>query len=162
IQATAEFATVDQIRDVVVGNRPGKQVLLRDVAEVVDGVQKITYVVCANGESAVMLAGRKQSDANTVQVGQRVLKELKTLEKRLPEGVTLSRLFDQGEPISRSISNLSTTAVMAILLTSLVLLAFLRSWRTAVIVLLSIPLSMLVTFAVMDSQDVTLNIISMA
>lgn len=162
IQATAEFTSVDQIRDVVVGNRGGKQVLLRDVAEVEDGFQEITSVVRSNGESAVMLAVRKQSDANTVQVAQRVLKELKTLEKRLPEGVTLSRLFDQGEPISRSISNLSTTAVMAILLTSLVLLAFLRSWRTALIVLLSIPLSMLVTFAVMDSQDVTLNIISMA
>lgn len=162
IQTSAEFTSVEQIGEVVVGNQNGKHVLLRDVALVEDGFEESTSVVRANGSPAVMVAVRKQSDANTVQVAQRVIRELKNLERRLPEGVTISRLFDQGEPISRSISNLGNSAFLAIVLTALVLLAFLRSWRTSLIVLVSIPLSMLLTFAVMDSQDVTLNIISMA
>lgn len=162
INTSAEFSNVRQIEDVVVGQKGGAPVYLKDVSEVVDDFEEERAVVRANGKSAVMMAVRKQSDANTVQVSESVLRELKTLEKRLPEGVTLAPLFDQGEPITRSISNLSSTAMLSVLLTSLILLAFLKSWRTSFIVLVSIPLSMLVTFAAMDSQDVTLNIISMA
>lgn len=162
INTRAEFTDVRQLDDVVVGQRGGQSVLVRDVAQVVDTFEEQVSVVRANGHAAVMMAVRKQSDANTVQVARRVLAELGNLEKRLPEGVTLTPLFDQGAPIQRAISNLSTSAVLAVILTALVLLVFLRSWRTSLIVLVSIPLSLLVTFAVMDSQDVTLNIISMA
>lgn len=162
INTSAEFTSTQQIEDVVVGQRGGVPVLVKDVATVVDGFEEERAIVRANGQSAVLMAIRKQSDANTVQVSNRVMKELGKLEKQLPEGVSLSPLFNQGDPITRAISNLSSTAVMSIILTSLVLLAFLKSWRTSFIVLVSIPLSMLVTFAAMDSQGVTLNIISMA
>lgn len=162
INTRAEFTDVRQLEDVAVGQRGGHTVHVRDVAQVVDTFEEQTSVVRANGHSAVMMAVRKQSDANTVQVARRVLAELGSLEKRLPEGVTLTPLFDQGAPIQRAISNLSSSAVLAVVLTALVLLLFLRSWRTSLIVLVSIPLSLLVTFAVMDSQGVTLNIISMA
>lgn len=162
INTSAEFTTIEQIEDVVVGQMGGIPVQIKNVARVLDTFEEESSVVRADGRSAVMMAVRKQSDANTVQVSNLVTKELKVLQKQLPEGVTLAALFDQGEPITRSISNLSTTAFLSILLTALVLLAFLKSWRTSFIVLVSIPLSMLVTFAAMDSQDVTLNIISMA
>ncbi|HSP78122.1 MAG TPA: efflux RND transporter permease subunit, partial [Myxococcaceae bacterium] len=162
ISTNAEFRSVEQVREVVVGQKGGAPVHLRDVADVVDTFEEETSVVRANDRHAVMMAIRKQSDANTVQVARRVLKEMKALEKRLPEGVTLTRVFDQGMPITRAISNLSNSAMLAIFLTAAVLLAFLRSWRTSTIVLVSIPLSLLATFSVMDFQGVTLNIISMA
>ncbi len=162
ISTRAEFTSVEQVREVVVGQKGGVPVLLRDVAEVNDAFEEQIAIVRADGQHAVMMAVRKQSDANTVQVARRVMAELKGLEKRLPEGSSITTVFDQGEPITRALSNLSDSAIMAIFLTALVLLAFLRSWRTASIVLVSIPLSLLVTFAVMDSQGVTMNIISMA
>ncbi|MHB8878213.1 MAG: efflux RND transporter permease subunit, partial [Myxococcaceae bacterium] len=162
IATAAELTSVDQVGEVVVGQAGGLPVYVKDVAEVVDGFEEQTSMVRANGSQAVMVAVRKQSDANTVQVASRVLRELKELEKELPEGATVTPVFDQGVPIMRAISNLSTSAFLAIVLTAAVLLAFLRSWRTSTIVLISIPLSLLATFAVMDFAGVTLNIISMA
>jgi HAE1 family hydrophobic/amphiphilic exporter-1 len=162
IATRAQFKTIEQMRDLVVGAKGTQPVLLKDVADVVDTFQEQTSVVRSDGVAAVMLAVRKQSDANTVQVAARVMKEVETLQKRLPPGVTVKPLFDQGEPVMAAISNLTSSAYLAILLTAIVLLVFLRSWRTSVIVLVAIPLSMLLTFAVMDFSSVTLNILSMA
>ncbi len=162
IATRGELSSIDEIREVVVGQRNGLPVLLHHVAEVIDGFQEQTSVVRADGQSAIMLALRKQSDANTVQVSRRVEREMERIEARMPEGASLQVLFDQALPITRSISNLASTALIAIFLTAAVLLAFLRSWRTSTIVLVSIPLSLLATFTVMDFRGVTLNIISMA
>lgn len=162
ISTDAEFTGIQQIKDVVVGYAGQVPIELQQVAEVVDGFEEQTAVVRANDAPAVMLAVRKQSDANTVQVSRRVIKELSKIEQLLPEGATITPVFDQGEPITRSIANLGDSAFLAVVLTALVLLAFLRSWRTASIVLVSIPLSLLATFAVMDFLGVTLNTISMA
>ncbi len=162
IATRGEVSSIAEIREITVGQKNGVPVLLDHVAEVVDGFEEQTSVVRANGQSAVMMALRKQSDANTVQVSRRVERELERIESMLPEGASLQVLFDQALPITRSISNLASTAMIAILLTAAVLLAFLRSWRTSTIVLVSIPLSLLATFTVMDYRDVTLNIISMA
>ena len=162
ISTKAEFVSVEQIRAVVVGQAGGLPVHLGDVADVVDGYQEQTSVVRADGSHAVMMAVRKQSDANTVQVARAVLTALSDIEETLPEGTTLTPVFDQALPITRAISNLASSAVIAIFLTAVVLLAFLRNWRMSTIVLVSIPLSLLATFAVMDAQDVTLNTISMA
>jgi HAE1 family hydrophobic/amphiphilic exporter-1 len=162
ISTSSEFSSIEQIEQVVVGQAQGVPVHLSDVAEVKDGFEEQLAVVRANGNESVMVAVRKQSDANTVQVARRVLAELKELEKRMPEGVTLTPVFDQGLPITRAISNLTSSAWLAVAFTAIVLLAFLRSWRTSSIVLVSIPLSLLATFAAMDFQGVTLNVISMA
>ncbi|HEY3444835.1 MAG TPA: efflux RND transporter permease subunit [Myxococcales bacterium] len=163
IATRGEFTSVEQIREVVVGATAGGTLVhVGDVAEVVDSFAEQSSVVRAEGKQSVLLALRKQSDTNTVQVVKKVYAELKDLEKQLPAGVTLSPVFDQAEPITMSISNLSDSAYLATLLTALVLLVFLRSWRTSIIVMVSIPLSLLSTFTVMDFSNVTLNVISMA
>ncbi len=162
IQTNAEFSNVDQVGDVVVGQRGGVPVHLRDVADVADSFEDQSHRVEANGHPAVMMAVRKQSDANTVQVVRKLYSALDMLKQRLPEGVSIEPLFDQGRPITLAISNLSSTAMLALLFTGAVLLAFLRSWRGSSIALISIPLSILGTFSVMQASDVTLNIISMA
>ncbi|MEZ4339696.1 MAG: efflux RND transporter permease subunit, partial [Sandaracinaceae bacterium] len=131
IQPTSLFSSVDQIRDVVVGQRGGRVIHLREVAEVEDGFQEETHVVTADGAPAVMIAVRKQSDANTVTVSRAVTEALPSIEERLPDGVSLVPLFDESRPILRSISNLAVVGGQAFLLTGLVLLMFLRSWRTS-------------------------------
>src|SRR5690606_19409665 len=72
IQPTSLFTSVEQVEDVVVGQRGGRPVRLREVADVLDTFEEETHVVTANGQPAVMLAVRKQSDANTVEVAQAV------------------------------------------------------------------------------------------
>src|SRR5690606_7536370 len=162
IQTNAEFRSVNDIGDVVVGQANGSVIHVRDVADVLDTFEEETTVVRADGRSAIILAVRKQSDANTAQVAERVKAELTKLQARLPAGTSLTPTMDLSLPINRSISNLASSAVLAVVITAFILLIFLRSLRTSFIVLMSIPLSMLATFAVMDFQDVTLNIISMA
>ncbi len=162
IQPTSLFTSVDEIRDVIVGQRGGRPVYLREVAEVLDTFEEETHVVTADGEAAVMLAVRKQSDANTVQVARSVADALPRVQDRLPEGVSLVPLFDESRPILRSINNLANTGVQAFLLTGVVLLLFLRSWRTSLITVIAIPISIVVAFVFMDALDVTLNLISLA
>lgn len=162
IQPTSLFSSVDQIRDVVVGQRGGRPIHLREVAGVVDTFEEETHVVTVDGEAAVLIAVRKQSDANTVQVAGAVRDAIPSIEERLPDGVSLVPLFDESRPIMRSIGNLGRVGLQAFLLTGLVLLLFLRSWRTSLITMISIPTSIVVAFVVMDMLDVTLNLISMA
>ncbi len=162
IQPTGMFRSVREMETVVVGLRGGRQVLLREVAEVHDTFEEETHVVTADGAPAVMMAVRKQSDANTVQVARVVSEELPDIEARLPEGMRIVPLFDQSESIVRAIGNLSFTGLQAFVLTGIVLLVFLRSWRTSMVAVIAVPSSILVGFTAMDSLDVTLNLISMA
>lgn len=156
---------VDDLRDletVPIAVRGSRQVLLRDVADVRDGFEEETHVVTADGSRAVMLAIRKQSDANTVQTAQAIREALPAIGERLPEGVSLTPLFDESRAILRSIQNLGLTALQAFALTGLVLLLFLGNLRTSVIAVVAVPTSILVAFAVMGAMGVTLNLISMA
>lgn len=162
LSPTGLFRDVGEIRNVVIGMQGPRQVLLSEVADVVDTFEEETHVVTSHGSPAVMLAVRKQSDANTVQVARAVRAALPELEARLPPGVHLVTLFDESDSITRSIRNLGTTGLQAFLLTGLVLLLFLRSWRTSLIAIIAVPSSILVAFSVMDALDVTLNLISMA
>ncbi|MDQ3036175.1 MAG: efflux RND transporter permease subunit [Myxococcota bacterium] len=162
LQPSSTFREVSEIEDVIVGVRGGRAVVLSEVAEVVDTFEEQTHVITADGAPAVMIAVRKQSDANTVQVSRVVRDSLPDLEARLPEGVRLVPLFDDADSITRAITNLTTTALQGFFLTALVLLAFLRSWRTSLITVIAIPLSILLAFVSMSVLDVTLNLVSLA
>ena len=109
-----------------------------------------------------MLMVQKQSDANTVTVAGEVNKRLAAIESELPTGVKINTVIDLSTFVTRSMTNLGTTALQAIALTFLVLLFFLRHLRSSLIVAVAIPISMVVTFAVMDQAGLTLNMISMA
>ena len=162
IQPTASFRSVEEIEEVVVGVRGTRPVRLAEVAEVVDGFEEETHVVAVNGSSAVLVAVRKQSDANTVAVARAVRAALPELNARLPDGVRIVSIFDESDSILRAIGNLGTTAWQGFALTAIVLLAFLRSWRASVINMLAIPISIVVGFVAMSMMGVTLNLISMA
>jgi HAE1 family hydrophobic/amphiphilic exporter-1 len=162
IVTRGEFATVEEIRETVVGVAGGVPVRLRDVAAVRDTVAEQTRIVRADERSSVMLIVRKQSDANSVQVTSGVEAALPDLLQKLPAGMKLSKVFSQGDFITDSLSNLGTTGLLAIVMAVLVLLVFLRSLKASLIVGMAIPCSVVVAFAVMYAAGVTLNIISMA
>lgn len=162
LQPTGLVTNLRQIENTVVAVRGGRTVLVRDVAEVVDGFEDETHVVTANGQNAVLLLVRKQSDANTVQTARTIAAALPELSETLPEGVTLTRLFDESDSVMRAVTNLGITALQAFLLTGLVLLFFLRSWRTSLVAVVAVPTSLLVSFSILSWLNVTLNLISMA
>jgi HAE1 family hydrophobic/amphiphilic exporter-1 len=177
ILSEGRFQNVDEIRGLVVGYKQagmvdtplGPQptpaarmvpVYLRDVADVQDTFHEPTRVVRANGQSAVFLSVRKQSGFNTVRASQAVREALPDIQRSFPN-VKFSIYFDQSEFINLSLGNLTTTGYQALAFTFGVLLLFLASIRGSLVVTLSIPISIIATFAVMDQLGLTLNILSM-
>ena len=162
VRTLSEYTSVDQIANTVIGYRNGTPIYVKNVAEVSDTYEEITRVIRNNRKPGVLLIVSKNSKANTVQVADRVIKALPDVLRRLPSGVQAGVIFNQADFIKRSISNLSTTAFQAFLMAALVLLFFLHNIRASAIVALSIPISIIVTFAVLDLAGLTLNMMSMA
>jgi len=162
VQTVGEYSNLDQVRNTTIANINGTPIRIRDVAEVVDGFKEQRQREYVEEIPSVLLMASKQSDANTVQVCTRVLERLDEIKNEIPKGVEIDVFWEQSEFINRSMSNLGNTALQAIGLAFLVLLFFLLNLRTSTIVAISIPTSLLVTFAIMDQAGLTLNMISMA
>jgi HAE1 family hydrophobic/amphiphilic exporter-1 len=162
LQTLGEYTSIEEIENTPVAVINGSVIRVKDVATVVDGFAEQRQKVWTNDKPAVVLVIQKQSDANSVNVCRRVFERLPEIEAALPRGVRIENFYDAATFINRSMSNLGNTAIQAIGLVFLVLLFFLRNLRSSVIVAISIPVSMVITFAVMDQAGLTLNIISMA
>ncbi len=162
IRVESAFHDIEEIEQLVVGGGPAGPVLLRDVADVIDGQQEQLQYTRFNGRPAVSIYINKRSDANTVNVCRLVREELEEIERDYRGMLIPVILFDQSEFIEQSINNLGTTAIQASVLAFLVLLFFLRSWKSSAVVGISIPMSVFVTFAVMHFAGIQLNMISLA
>ncbi|UCH08200.1 MAG: efflux RND transporter permease subunit, partial [Deltaproteobacteria bacterium] len=162
IRTLSEYTSVEQIANTVIGYREETPLYIKNVAQVVDTYEELTRVIRNNRKPGILLLVSKNSTANTVQVADRVIESIPKIVSRLPEGVKIGVIFNQADFIKRSISNLSSTAVQAFFLAALVLLFFLHNIRASIIVALSIPISIVVTFAVLDLAEITLNMMSMA
>jgi len=162
IQTMGEYSTIEEIENTNVVTINGSIIRIKDVAAVVDGFAEQRQKVWTNNKPAVFLMIQKQSDANTVNVCKNVIDGLPQIQEILPRGAKIEIFYDSATFINRSMANLGNTAIQAIALAFLVLLFFLGNFRSSVIVAISIPVSIIVTFAVMDQAGLTLNIISMA
>jgi HAE1 family hydrophobic/amphiphilic exporter-1 len=162
VRTLSEYTSVEQIADTVIGYRNEAPIYIKNVAQVKDTYEEITRVVRNNRKPGILLIVSKNSKANTVQVTNRVIEELPNILRKLPEGVKAGVIFNQADFIKQSISNLSYTAIQAFFLAAVVLLFFLHNIRASVIVALSIPISIIVTFTVLDLANLTLNMMSMA
>ena len=162
IRTLSEYTSVEQIANTVIGYREETPLYVKNVAQVQDTYEELTRVIRNNRKPGLLLLVSKNSKANTVQVANRVIESFPKIVSRLPQGVKIGVIFNQADFIKRSISNLSSTAVQAFFLAALVLLFFLQNIRASIIVALSIPISIVVTFAVLDLAEITLNMMSMA
>lgn len=162
LRTMGELKSVDQIKDVVVATREGQSLFLRDVAEVEDGIAQPIGNVRVDGEDGVILNIYRQSDANVVNAADAVIEGLEEIKESLPPDVNVQVLTNKAEFIKLSIQNLLLTGLQAVILVILILLAFLRSGRSALIIAISIPVSIVTTFAVMKFADLSLNIISLS
>lgn len=162
VKTYGEYTSVDQIANTVVGNKNGTPIYLKQVARVVDGYKDMTEIIRNNGQDAMILVVMKQSDANTVQVARDIQKELPNIVARIEPSLEFRTIINQAEFIENSINNLTTTAYQAFILAFFVLFFFLRHFRSSFIAAISIPVSIIVTFFVMNQAGLTLNIISMA
>ncbi|MCC5912950.1 MAG: efflux RND transporter permease subunit [Balneolaceae bacterium] len=161
IRAQSMYTSVDQIGETIVRmNDDGVPVRVSDVAIVRDDYDEIRNIVEINGRNSVTVEVQKQSDANTLEVAQSVIRTMQEFAPNLPSGVTMQVLNNEGQFIEDSISNLAQSALIALVVVILILLLFMGGWRIAFVVAMSIPVSLTATFAFMYFLDITLNIIS--
>ncbi|NHA13584.1 efflux RND transporter permease subunit [Thioalkalivibrio sp. XN279] len=161
VRTLNEFASVEEIADAVIATPEGRPLYLRDVATVTRGHKEREAITRVDGSESVELAVYKEGDANTVQVAQRVNQRVEAMGKRLPDGTRLRMVYDQSRFISNAISEVRNAALAGGLLAVLVLYAFLRDARATFIIGAAIPVSVIGTFLLMYSADVSLNIMSL-
>lgn len=162
LRTIGEFKNVDQIRNTIIAVRNGQSILLNDIAKVEDGVARPIGNVHVSGEDGVIVNVYKQSDANVVTAANKVEESISDLEDILPKDVNISVLTNKANFIESSIDNLLWTGLQAVILVVLILLIFLHSGRSALIIAISIPISIIATFSIMDWADLSLNIISLS
>jgi HAE1 family hydrophobic/amphiphilic exporter-1 len=161
IRPLGEFASLEDIKNTVIAFKQDKPVYLKQVAEVKDGFKELRRHMRINGESGVMVAVRKRSGSNTVQVSNRVLKIIPALERELPEGVKLSVVLDTADFIRKSIRQVKQSAFIGGILAIIVLFAFLRNIRSTIIISFSIPIAIWATLFLLERMGLTINMMSL-
>lgn len=162
VRVEGEFQESYQVENLLLGNRNGQAVYLKDVATIQDTITEMTLDERVNGKRSVGMMIMKQSGANTVTVAQDVNREIQTLQKNLPPDIEIVSIFDSSEFITDSIHNLSQTLMFAFIFVVLVVLFFLGRWRATFIIALTIPIALIVAFIYLFVTDSSLNIISLS
>ena len=161
VRTLGRTPNVKDIEEIVVSNHDGVRVRLRDVAKVKEGFEDRDTIASINGVKGVMIGVQKQIGGNTVSVVDTVLKALPQIQKDLPKGVKIQVVFDQSTFIRRSISNLQHEAIIGALLAVAIILIFLGSGTSTLIIAHSIPISIIATFVLLHFGKFTLNIMTL-
>lgn len=161
LRTKGEFESLDDIRNVVIAVKNNTPVYLKDIARVYEAPAERKEIVRLNGENGVVIRMNKQSDKNTVIVARNIMKQLEMIRKSLPRGMEVTPIFNQAEYIERSIKNVIDNAWQGGLIAILVVFVMLRNIRSALILGLSIPVSIVATFIAMYFFDISLNMMAM-
>ena len=161
VRTLNQFTKIDEISDLVVDNRSGKPVYVRDVAKVIQGFKERESITRLNGDEAVEIAIYKEGDANTVAVAEAVQKRLNRVNKLLPKNISLVKVYDQSTFINQAVDEVVNAGVFGGLLAIIILYIFLRDFWSTVIISLSIPVSVIATFNLMYGNDISMNIMSL-
>ena len=161
VKVAAEARSVEAMRALVISSPNGTPVRLGQVAQVLDGPGEARSGAKLDGKSAIGLVVRKQSGSNTVQVVASMKQALARIEGQLPTGSKLEVVIDGAKFIRSSISSVQEDMIIGGILAVLVVLLFLRNWRSTLVSAVALPTSIIGTFAVMRALHFTFNIITM-
>jgi len=161
VRLNTQAQTPDELNSVMVASTSSGPVYLRDVATVVDTYKKVATVQRSNGHSALGITVLKQASANSVETADAVKKTVASLQTELPPDAAISVVSDASVFTRHSLDDVQRELAQAVLLTGLVLLLFLHTFRSTLIVLLAIPTSLVSTLGVMYFLGLSLNMMSL-
>ena len=163
LRVQGEFSDPQQMGAMVVGMSPtGGAVHLRDVARIDDSLEERAQESYNNGQKGAMIIVQKQSGANSVQISEKIAKELPKIQKNLPSDIKLGYIVDTSDNIRSTIASLVETVLFALLFVGIVVFVFLGRWRATVIVLVTIPISLIASFIYLYATGNSLNIVSLS
>jgi HAE1 family hydrophobic/amphiphilic exporter-1 len=163
VRLTGKFTQIQDIENVQIAMPiPGSPVYVKDVAVVIDGVKEITSISRYNGEKGIGILLKKQGDANAVEVSAAVRARFQKIEEsHKAENVHFVIADDSTDNTIAAVESVVEDLIMAVILVSIVMLLFLRSFRNSLIVLVAIPTSLVTAFAVMWMLGYTLNLMTL-
>jgi hydrophobic/amphiphilic exporter-1 (mainly G- bacteria), HAE1 family len=163
VRLVGKFNTLDHLRNVQIAMPlPNSPIYLKDVAEVVDGIREVTSVNRFNGKNGIGLLIKKQGDANAVNVSKAVRSAFKKIEQQnAQDEIQFVLAEDSTDNTIAAVESVVVDLILAVILVSLVMLLFLRSFRNSLIVLVAIPTSLVTAFAVMWLLNYTLNLMTL-
>ena len=157
-----EFASAEDMKNLVLGVRNGSPVYLKDVATVVDGLEERSRETFNNGKRGGMIIVQKQSGANSVNISRKVKELLPKLQANLPSDVKIGVIVDTSDNIVNTIKSLGETILITFLLVMVVVYLFLGRWRATFIIMLTIPISLLASLIYLFATGNSLNTISLS
>ncbi|MGB9721502.1 MAG: efflux RND transporter permease subunit [bacterium] len=162
VRTLAEFKNINEIKNVIViPDKYGRTIYLKDIAEVKDASDIQRIITKLNKREGVKLSVFKQEAANTVNVEKNIQQKLKELQSILPAGIKIGIIYNQADYIKAANKGVRDAALIAALLVILITWFFLGNWRRIMVIIISMPLSILITFTVMKMLGFSLNILSL-
>lgn len=161
VRTLNQFKSLEEIGDVTVDYKDKRPIYLKDIAEIKHGFKERKAITRMKGTEAVEIAIYKEGDANTVSVARDVQQQLGRVNKILPKGIKLTKVYDQALFIQQAVDEVISAAMFGGILAVLILYFFLRHFWSTVIISLSIPVSVIATFNIMYASDLSLNIMSL-
>ena len=161
VKTDSRLATPEQFRQVIVSSKNGYLVRLGEVAQVEVGPEDTRFEFYQSGETAIGMGVVRQSTANTLAVVDGVRKELEELKDSLPPGTTAEISYDESQFIRASINGVLRTLIEGVALVILVILVFLRDWRSTIVAMVAIPVSIIAACMVMAFFGASINVLTL-
>ncbi|MEL6869716.1 MAG: efflux RND transporter permease subunit [Pseudomonadota bacterium] len=161
VRTINEFESVDEFANAIIATRDGRSIYLRDVASVTRGFKDREAITRFKGNEVIEIALYKEGDSNTVLIAGNIIRRLDSVQDALPRGTQLTVIADQSGFIRAAVNQVTGAAMWGGLLAIIVLYGFLRDVRATLIIGLTIPISVIGTFALMYLSDLSLNIMSL-
>jgi len=161
VRIPGRFEKVEEIASTVVGGSGNALVRLRDVATVTDDFKESIQNVWGDGKPGLMMIVQRQIGANRVEIIRQIRRELEEMKSELPSDITTTVIIDDSRTITNSIRNLTYAAINGAVLVVIVSILFLRRWRSSLIIVLTIPVSLIVAFIFLFFFRYTINVVSL-
>lgn len=162
VRIDGEFTSIDEIEDTQLQLQDGQVVKIKDVATVEDTLKDRDSNASVNGDDALAFSVMKQSDANTVEVADAVKREIEKINENYADrGIEVNVIVDTSDYITESMDTVTSNMLVGGILATLILLVFLRSIRTTLVIAFSMPIAVISTFTLMYFTGETLNVLSM-
>lgn len=161
IEMNGSPQSIEELNNLPVKTWNGATIYLRDVAHVRDGFSPQTNIVTANGQRGVLLSVYKTGIASTLDIVDRVKSSLESYRPALPPALNLAMFFDQSLFVRAAMQSVLREALIAAVLTAVMILLFLGNWKSTLIIAISIPLSILVSILTLSAIGQTINIMTL-
>ena len=161
IRTLGRFEKVQDIEDILISNIRGKKIYLGDIAKIEDTFEERSSITFVNGKPGIMVSLQKESGKNTVTVAKRVFKELETIQKLLPDDISITPVFDSSDFIKKTISQVGWVALYGAIIAVFVLFFFLGNFSSTLIISFAIPISLIFTFTLLYFSNLTLNMMTL-